>query len=72
MDDEATVLERLKAALNVREEIPGVLVGKHTQQEIATKNPDQFDNLRYLINEWEYVYLTKEQFNEIKNINSAN
>lgn len=71
MADEATILDSVKAALNLREEAPGVLVGKYTQQEIATKNPEQYDNLRYLITEWEYVYLTKDQFSEIKGLTAA-
>lgn len=62
---EPTAIEILKKN-GVEEVHNGIFVGALTQEELAAKSPEAFENIRYLIEEWDCVYITKAQLKQIK------
>lgn len=41
-----------------------VLVGTPTMEQIATNQPETWNDIMYLINEWDYSYLTNKQLEQ--------
>ena len=47
----------------------GILVGDLTLQELSNQQEEVYIDLKYLIDEWDYVYLTTQQYKDLTNTN---
>lgn len=66
---EPEILEFLLTIRGLTQVIPGVLVGDKSLQEWATDRPEIYKDLTYLWEEWDYVYLTTQQYKDLTNTN---
>lgn len=45
----------------------GILTGDLTLQELANQEEEVYSDLKYLIDEWDYIYLNKDQYKYLTN-----
>lgn len=60
-DDLIAFLEKVRGFKLVADK---VLVGTLTMEQIATNQPETWNDVMYLINEWDFSYLTKDQLEQ--------